>query len=42
MVGMLEKGVGRVISAERCAVGRNRDAWRLALGVDEGEDFAAM
>src|SRR4029077_15634094 len=37
---MLEKGVGRVISTERCAVGGNWDAGRLALGVDEGEDFA--
>ena len=40
VVGMLEEGVGGVISAERCAVGGDRDAGRLALGVDEGEDFA--
>ena len=37
---MLEEGVGRVIGAERCAVGGDRDAGRLAQGVDEGEDFA--
>ena len=40
MVGMLEKGVGRVIGAERCAVGGDRNARRLAHGVDEWEDFA--
>src|SRR5256885_4818572 len=39
-VGMLEEGVGRVIGTERCAVGGDRDARRLALGVDEWEDFA--
>src|SRR5438132_578554 len=40
VVGMLEEGVGRVIGAERCAVGGDRDARRLAHGVDEWEDFA--
>ena len=39
VVGMLEEGVGRVIGTERCAVGGDRDAGRLAHGVDEGEDF---
>ena len=37
---MLEEGVGRVKSTERCAVGGDRDAGGLALGVDEGDDFA--
>ncbi len=37
---MLEEGVGRVVGAERCAVGGDRDAGRLAQGVDEGDDFA--
>src|SRR5206468_11291455 len=40
VVGMLEEGVSRVIGAERCAVGGDRDARRLAHGVDEWEDFA--
>src|SRR5438105_15289088 len=39
MVGMLEESVGSVISTERCAVGGDRDAGRLAHGVDEREDF---
>src|SRR5438874_9031481 len=37
---MLEEGVGRVICTERCAVSGNWNTRRLALGVDEGEDFA--
>ena len=37
---MLEEGVGRVVGAERGAVSGDRNARRLALGVDEGEDFA--
>jgi len=40
MVGMFEESVGGVISAERCAVGSDRDAGRLALGFDERDDFA--
>src|SRR5207302_4908958 len=36
---MLEEGVGRVIGTERCAQRGNPDAWRLALGVDERENF---
>src|SRR5437868_5008213 len=39
MIGMLEEGVSSVISTERCPVGGDRDAGRLAHGVDEGEDF---
>jgi hypothetical protein len=39
-VGMLEEGVGRVIGTERGAVGGDRNARRLALGVDERKDFA--
>jgi hypothetical protein len=39
VVGMLEEGVGRVIGAERCAQRGNPDARRLALGVDERENF---
>jgi hypothetical protein len=39
VVGMLEEGVGRVIGAERCAERGNRDARRLALGVDERENL---
>src|SRR5206468_791203 len=39
MVGMLEEGVGRVIGTERCTQRGNPDAWRLALRVDEREDF---
>ena len=39
MVGVLEQGVGRVISTERCAEGGDPDARRLALGVDERENF---
>ena len=40
VVGMFEEGVGCVIGAERCAVGGDGDARRLAHGVDEWEDFA--
>jgi len=40
VVGMLEEGVGRVISAERCAVGGGWDAGRLTHRVDKGENFA--
>jgi hypothetical protein len=40
VVGMFEEGVGRMIGAERCAQGGNRDARRLALGVNERENFA--
>src|SRR5207248_10353459 len=36
---MLEEGVGRVISTERCAERSDGDAGRLTLRVDEGEDF---
>src|SRR2546430_9526963 len=36
---MFEEGVGRMISTKRCAERGDRDARRLALGVDEGEDF---
>src|SRR5207253_11157315 len=36
---MFEEGVGRMISTERCAERGDRDARRLALGIDEGEDF---
>src|SRR6266481_4903067 len=36
---MLEEGVGRVISTERCAERTYRDAGCPAHGVDEGEDF---
>ena len=39
MIGMLEEGVGRVIGAERRSQRGNRDARRLALGVDEWENF---
>src|SRR2546423_1159774 len=39
VVGMLEEGVGRVIGTERCAVGGDPDAWRLALGIDERNNF---
>jgi hypothetical protein len=39
-VGMLEEGVSRVIGAERGAIGSDRDARRLALGVDKRENFA--
>src|SRR4029077_9438137 len=39
VVGMLEEGVGRVIGTERCAQGGDPDAWRLALGVNERENF---
>ena len=39
MVGMLEESVGRVISTERCAQRGNPDARRLALGIDERENF---
>ncbi len=37
---MFEEGVGCVVSAERCAQRANRNARRLAPGIDEGEDFA--
>ena len=37
---MFEECVGRVVSTERCAKRGDRDAGRLAHGVDEGEDFA--
>src|SRR5437016_9084417 len=36
---MFEESVGRVKGAERCAERGNPDAWRLALGVDERENF---
>src|SRR6266566_1838613 len=36
---MFEEGVGRMISTERRAQRGNPDAWRLALGVDERENF---
>ena len=39
VVGMLEKSVGRVIGTERCAQRGDPDPRRLALGVDEREDF---
>jgi len=39
VVGMLEKGVGRVIGTERCAQRGDPYARRLALGVDEWENF---
>jgi hypothetical protein len=39
VVGMLEERVGRVIGAERCAERGDADAGRLALGVDERENF---
>ena len=39
VVGMFEEGVGGVVSTERCAKRGDRDAGRLAHGVDEGEDF---
>src|SRR4051794_34335926 len=37
---MLEESVSGVIGAERRAVGGDRDARGLALGINEGEDFA--
>ena len=40
VIGVFEEGVGRVEGSERCAISGDRDAGRLALGVDEGEDFA--
>jgi hypothetical protein len=40
VVWMFEEGVGGMIGAERCAVSGDRDAGRLALGVDEGKHFA--
>ena len=39
VVGMLEECVSRVIGTERCAQRGNPDARRLALGVDERENF---
>ena len=39
MIGMLEEGVGRVIGTERRSQRGNRDARRLALGVNEWENF---
>ncbi len=39
VIRMLEQRVGRVISTERCAQRGNRDAGRLALGVDERENL---
>ena len=39
VIGMLEESVGRVISTERCAQRGNPDARRLALGIDERENF---
>ena len=39
MVGMFEESVGRVIRTERCAQRCNPDARRLALGIDERENF---
>ena len=39
MVGMFEESVGRVIRTERCAQRGNPDARRLALGIDERENF---
>ena len=37
--GCLKRVLARVISTERCAKRGDRDAGRLAHGVDEGEDF---
>src|ERR1041385_4263545 len=39
MIGMLEESVGRVIGTKRCAQRGNPDARRLALGIDERENF---
>jgi hypothetical protein len=39
VVGMLEESVGSVIGTERCAQCGDSDARRLALGVDERENF---
>ena len=39
VIGMLEESVGRVIGTERCAQRGDPDARRLALGVDERENF---
>jgi len=39
VVRMLEECVGRVIGTERCAQCCDSDARRLALGVDERENF---
>src|SRR5436309_3207602 len=39
VIRMLEQRVGRVISTERCAQRGNRDAGRLALGVDERKNL---
>ena len=39
VVGMLEESVGRVIGAERCAQCCDSYARRLALGIDEWENF---
>ncbi len=39
LVGMLEESVGRMIGTERCAQCCDSDARRLALGVDERENF---
>src|ERR1700747_3483294 len=36
---MFEESVGRVKGAERCAQRGNPDARRLALGIDERENF---
>ena len=41
VVGMLEESVGRVIGTERCAQRGNPDARRLALRVDERENFVS-
>ena len=41
VVGMLEESVGRVIGAERSAQRGNPDARRLALGIDERENFVS-
>src|SRR5262249_49068923 len=39
VIGMLEESVGRMIGAERSTQRGNSDARRLALGVDERENF---
>jgi hypothetical protein len=39
VVGMLQESVGCVIGTERCAQRGNPDTWRLALGINERENF---
>src|SRR5437773_8919456 len=41
MIGMLEESIGRVIGAKRCAQRGNPDVRRLALGIDERENFVS-